>query len=211
MRTRGSPTLTRPSWWSRSPFAGCAGGGQSCRPADDDALRPRPPVPQPPRDLHRRGLPGRRRPLSPFDSPGDNEHRYRPLPPAMRRGPQRCYLRLRVGAARRDGDRGCCERACPVSVGERQNRLIVVGSSEVADPLTTDVAQWGYSDQTAHAPRAHGSGSNARMSEPSWFVVTWIFPPTSAARSRMDDRPTPGTHESTVDPVSRTLTSRQPC
>ena len=58
------------------------------------------------------------------------------------------------------------------------------------------------------APRAHGSGSTARTSEPSWFVVTWIFPPTSAARSRMADRPTPGTHESGVDPVSRTLTSR---
>jgi len=48
------------------------------------------------------------------------------------------------------------------------------------------------------------------MREPSRFVVIWIVPPTSAARSRMDDRPTPGTQEPTVDPVSLTLTSRQP-
>ena len=51
------------------------------RPAYDDALRPGPPPPRPPRALQRRYV--RRRSLAPSMSisPGDTEHRKRPAPP----------------------------------------------------------------------------------------------------------------------------------
>jgi hypothetical protein len=64
-----------------------SGGGLARRPADDDALRPRPPVTGPARHIHRRRLRRRRLPqqLNTAGGLGDTERSDRPAPPVIGR------------------------------------------------------------------------------------------------------------------------------
>ncbi len=66
----------------------------------------------------------------------------------------------------------------------------------------------------ARPRRADGSqsrGSSARMRDPPPFDVMSMDPPISAARSRMEDSPTPGTQAASDAPASRTVTTSWSC